>query len=261
MTTVGISMVKNEADIIGAVLDHMATQVDIILIADNLSTDNTYDIIMERREAGLDIEVLIDHDPAYYQSKKMSALSRVAEAKFEADWVVPFDADEIWLSTTHDTLRDHLRTQPEDVMVVEAALYDHVATGADPNDPNPITRIGWRRRKPAELRKVAARPIAHVIIDQGNHNAHYPSGRAGDLMVRHFPYRSAEQFISKARIGAAAYAATDLPESRGAHWRQYGRLLETLGEEALAGVFREWFWSAQPETDATLVYDPAVRVP
>ena len=55
--------------------------------------------------------------------------------------------------------------------------------------------------------------------------------------------------------GAAAYAATDLPEHQGQHWRDYGRLLESGGPDALADVFRAWFWQPHPTKD--LIRDPA----
>lgn len=259
MTVVGISTIKDEADIIGPVIDRMLTQVDQILVADNLSTDGTFDILKDKESSGMPVAVLIDEQVAYYQSRKMSWLSYQAHERYGADWVIPFDADEVWVYGPDPAtrIRDYLSTLPDHVSIVEASLFDHVATGLDPADSNPLTRIRWRRRKPAELVKVACRPIAHVVIEQGNHGAHYPSNRAGDLMIHHYPYRTAEQFIRKSKNGAVAYAATDLPESRGAHWRQYGRLAEALGDEALADVFREWFWTASPETDSTLVFDPA----
>lgn len=57
--------------------------------------------------------------------------------------------------------------------------------------------------------------------------------------------------IRKARNGAAAYAATDLPETTGAHWRQWG----TLSDEQLREVFFEHYFSGDPEADG-LVFDP-----
>ncbi len=79
---------------------------------------------------------------------------------------------------------------------------------------------------------------------------------SGVLQVRHFPYRSAAQFVRKAITGAAAYACTDLPPDQGAHWRAYGEIAERHGTEALADVFREHFWFRSP-TDSGLVHDPA----
>jgi len=59
---------------------------------------------------------------------------------------------------------------------------------------------------------------------------------------------------AKAINGAEAYAATDLPDDIGRHWREYGRIAAENGEEALHDVFRRWFWVADPGDD--LIYDP-----
>lgn len=254
MSVIGISMVKNERDIIAATVAHMASQVDRLIISDNASDDGTRDIL-----AGLannyNLLVLDDPDPAYYQSRKMSFLARKA-AEEGASWVVPFDADEIWY-VPDSTLRDLLNAQPHEVAIVQAQLFDHVATGHDPADDNPLTRIGWRRVRPLELPKIACRPARDVVISQGNHHANYPAVVSNGIVVRHFPYRSLEHFVRKAVSGAAAYAATDLPESWGAHWRQWGALHDALGEEALHEVFRKWYWVADPTVDESLLYDPA----
>jgi glycosyltransferase involved in cell wall biosynthesis len=247
MTTWGISLVKDEADIVEHTIVRMAAQVDRLLVADNGSTDGTREIL-ERLARELPLIVSDDRDPAYYQGRKISALAALA-AQNGAAWVVPFDADERWYSP-HGRIADVLAEQP--ACVATAALYDHVATGRDPGEADPLRRMGWRRRDPAPLPKVACRPRPEVAIHQGNHGCDYGGEVGGLLVVRHYPYRSAEQMIRKARNGAAAYAATDLPEDIGAHWRQYGRLTD----EQLADVFRTHFWHPEPERDPSLIYDP-----
>jgi glycosyltransferase involved in cell wall biosynthesis len=243
-------MVKDEADIIEATVRHMLTQVDSVVVADNGSTDGTRDIL-----ASLPVVLLDDLDPAYYQSAKMTELARKVA---DGDWVVPFDADEVPYSI-HGRLADVLGALPPFCMVAEAEVYDHVPTAVDPPEPNPVARMRWRRPTRLPLPKIACRARPDLVIATGNHGAAYdsPGLTYRDVFtVRHFPYRSAEQFVRKARNGARAYALTDLPESAGAHWRGYGRILEEQGEEALASVFREWFWSADPE-GAGLLWDPA----
>ena len=54
-----------------------------------------------------------------------------------------------------------------------------------------------------------------------------------------------EQFVSKVRNGAAAYAATDLPPEAGAHWRQYGDP-EAQGEAGIAGDFQHLVLPGEP---------------
>lgn len=253
-TVCGIARVKDEADIIRPVVEHMLTQVNWVLIADNGSTDGTRDILADLERDCDDASVYVVDDPevGYFQSRQMSALAARA-ATLGAAWVVPFDADEWWYSP-FGRIADVLEDQPA-ACVATAELYDHVATGEDPDDPNPVTRIQWRRQEPAALPKVAARTRPAVTIHQGNHGADHGQRVDGLLVVRHFPYRSVEQFICKVRNGAAAYAATDLPEHQGQHWRDYGRLLESGGPDALADVFRTWFWQPHPTKD--LIRDPA----
>jgi hypothetical protein len=147
-----------------------------------------------------------------------------------------------------------------DHRAVAARLYNHFPSAVDPEGVDPFRTIVWRQREPAPLPKVAFRYEAGAVILQGNHGVRLPSGatapRKPVLSVRHFPYRSAEQFVRKARNGAAAYRATDLPETEGAHWRAYGDLLDRYGEEMLREVFREHFWFLSP-VDSRMVLDPA----
>ena len=252
MTTFGLCLVRDAVDIIGPVVEHMLTQVDHVIVADNLSTDGTREVL-----DALPITVIDDPDPAYHQSTKTTALAMRA-ADLGATWVVPFDADELWYSP-FGRIGDVL-TGLGDYAVASAALYDHVPTALDPPDPNPLTRMGWRRRNPGSLPKVAVRPLPGLTIHMGNHGCDYGPLRgetvAGQLVVRHFPYRSPDQFVDKALTGAAALAMTDLPADAGAHWRQYAAL-EAANPGALAGVFREHFWSADPTADRSLIFDPA----
>lgn len=250
MTVWGIARVKDEADVIAATVQHMLGEVDCVLVEDNDSSDGTREIL-ERLSGTLIVQG--DDEVAYYQAAHMSRLA-VQAAEHGAEFVIPFDADEIWYSPfgrVGDVLLDH----PE-ALIATAEMHDHVATGADP-EGDPVTRMGWRRRSPGELPKVACRPNPPVRIHQGNHGADYGDTLHGLLQVRHFPYRSEAQFERKVRNGAAAYAATDLPEHEGEHWRGYGRILDEGGPEALAEVFRKWFWVAEPQTQPELIYDPA----
>lgn len=262
MTVCAIMLVKDEADIIATTVRHLATQVDGIFIIDNMSTDGTRQIIESLVDEGLPIRFGLDTEVAYYQSRKMSELAKSAGA-LGYEWVVPCDADEIWYST-HGRVGDLLCAYGDQGYdIVGADLYDHVATGQDPGIVDPVQRIGWRRREMGGLPKVAVRIKPGLVIEQGNHGAHYPDEvRRADhaLVIRHFPYRSVGQMVSKVRNGAAAYAETDLPREQGQHWREYGELLKAGGPDAIGDVFRTWFWVRSPHADPQLIFDPVAHL-
>lgn len=247
----GIARVKDEADVIASTTRWMLTQVDYVMVQDNASTDGTRDVLEGLKHAG-DGRLLIceDSEVGYYQSAKMSSLAWDAQA-MGASWVIPFDADEVWTAPGGHTLRDWLVNLDPRISIAQAQLFDHVATSADDaGETDPVKRIQWRRRKPAELPKVAARTQPSLVIHQGNHGADYGHQADAGLVVHHYPYRSVEQLIRKVRNGAAAYAATDLPEDVGKHWRDYGRLTD----EQLRELFQTWHYCA---TTAGLDHDPA----
>lgn len=259
---IGIARVKDEADIIEATVRHMAAQVDGLLVADNGSTDGTLEILQGLTK-DLHLVVYLDDEVAYLQAEKMTTLAQRAPFEFgPVDWVVPFDADEIWYSG-FGTVAEVLETTESGLMVAMAEVYDHVATGLDnPDELDPTRRIVWRRNVALPLGKAACRWRPDLHIHQGNHFADYGGIRPAyetKLVVRHFPYRSPAQLVRKVRNGAAAYRAAGdlLPESMGAHWRQWGDLLDQQGEQAIHDLFYAWYWSENPAEDRAYIYDPA----
>lgn len=251
---VAIAMVRDEEDIIEATVRRMAVEVDELLIADNGSIDGTREIL-EALARDLPLTVIDDPEPGFFQARKMTALAALASER-GADFVVPWDSDEVWWSP-FGRVADVLATWP--YPLAAASLYDFVATGVDRDEADPVARMRWHRVNPVELPKVAARTSLPVIIHQGNHGASYDAVALTldrPLVVSHYPLRSPEQMIRKARNGGAAYAATDLPEDLGAHWRGWS----ALSDDELHEVFRTYYFSEAPERDGSLVRDPCPRL-
>lgn len=268
MSVVAVGMVRDEVDVIAGVVRHWATQVDHVVVADNLSTDGTRDVLHQLARE-LPLTVVDDPDPAYRQADKMTALAALAAAQLGAKWVVPCDADELWYALDGRRVADVLADTDQPVLWVP--IYNHLRTVLDLPDQDPFRSMVWRQAEPQPtLGKVAFRWEPGARIHQGNHGVDLPAadpyGLFADpqqvipdsgLALRHFPVRSAQHLITKARNGAAAYAAApDLPPEAGAHWRAWGEILDTYGEGALRAAYRE-HWLYMSPVDAGLVRDPA----
>jgi hypothetical protein len=131
-----------------------------------------------------------------------------------------------------------------------SARVDRARRAVRPRRDRPRPRRRWIRWRgsagagasPAPLPKVAVRPYPRVTIHQGNHSARLRRDRRRP--ARRPPLRAAlaraddPQGAQRRR----AYAATDLPEHVGAHWRQWNQ----LSDEQLGEVFRTYYWSGAP---------------
>jgi hypothetical protein len=225
---VAVTMVRDEEDVIGHTLELMLSQVDHVIVADNLSVDGTRDIL----ESFDRVTVLDDPVVAYTQADKMTALAHQAGA-MGAEWVVPFDADEAWWLPDFSTITaDVIATRP------------HVYVPQPGDSPNPLT---WQHRLPEPERqnKVAFRYHPDAALHMGQHDVYRPGPRVDAGRCRHYQYRSLEQVRRKVSNGVGAYNASSLPALYGSHWRE----LNVLDDEGLAKWWDEY-------VNQPLVFDP-----
>ena len=141
-------------------------------------------------------------------------MTRLAQAarRAGAEWVVPFDADELWFATD-GLLGDRLRAQRADVL--GARLFNAFPTRAG----------GWAMDPTTGLGKVAFRSHPLASVGSGNPRVDRPGRRLEDadapLRIAHLPWRSFEQFAA-AEAGQGAPACGSRPgcsaETTGATW-------------------------------------------
>ena len=257
-----VSMVKDEADIVLSMLSQLVNEgVDGFVIADNGSTDGTRELI-HSFISPVPLIIKDDTEVAYYQSKKMTNLAKIAHDN-GASWILPVDADEIWYNKG-DRITDYIREHDSwlfkhGVWSLSVNLYNHFRTGLDLDNGDVVLSMPYRQKDPAPLTKVACRYKDDMVIQMGNHSVTYSDKYdqyGSPIEIRHFPYRSPEQMIRKSLNGGKAYAASDLPVSQGAHWRQYAELIERYGEERFIKDVWEKYYYFSP-TDSSLIYDPA----
>jgi glycosyltransferase involved in cell wall biosynthesis len=250
-------LVKDEADIIETTIRHLLWHVDEVLVADNMSSDDTRDIL---RRLTADPHCRVTWQPddeiGYYQDRKTTGLAMEALARGHR-WVLPCDADEIWQHNDPTVrIKDYLGGVGPDVDIFRARVYNHLVTTSDDTyQTNVVRRIRWRQRKPGMF-KVICRLRPDLFIEMGNHGARI-NGRTltidGPFNVRHFAWRSPQQFLTKIKNGRAAYAATSLPATYGVGWRAY----DGSTDEQIVASFRNAFEIEHPHGDSTLIEDPA----
>lgn len=199
---VAVSMVRDEADVIGHTIRHLLDQgVGAIVVADNLSTDTT----RSQLELFPQVTVIDDPDPAYEQATKMTRLAHIAYG-MGAEWVLPFDADELVCSPV-GTVAEFLGNCSADVALIQG--WDFIARRSV-ECGNPFLQIDHRRAFPQSLPKVAFRAHPDARLHMGNHDVDHPGKvRCDGLTLRHYQYRSLDQMVRKLRTGKAAYDACD----------------------------------------------------
>ena len=259
MSTAALLWVHDEPDVLFPNIRYLLTQVDEIMIRDRDSAPALIEEILSfQREHP---EVYFRNDGSgdrYEQSRIMTDMALEAMERGH-EWVIPIDPDEVWYANGRP-LSEALGGMSKDVSIVKAELYNHVASAQDPKKGTPFQKIGFRQRFPLALPKVAARTRPDLVIDHGNHSAS-TRGTAftigPSLVVRHFPYRTEDQFVERVRSAWEQLKVSRLPESFGVHVRAYGKCLDEEGEDALREHFRHWFYSSEPGKDDSLMFDPA----
>ena len=199
----GVSVVRDELDVLPSVIDHLLAQgLDRLLIADNGSRDGTREWLQQRAERDHRLLVALDGEPAHVQSEKITWLAHRAW-RAGAGWLVPFDADEFWFAE-RGSVAEHLRAATAGI--VHATFHHMVPVEADPIELRTAEfMMDTASSVPGKI-AVRAHPLA--VIGPGNHRAARTGGEAHGLRIAHAQYRGPSQIARKMRQGAAAAALT-----------------------------------------------------
>lgn len=259
MSTAALLWTHNEPDVLFPNIKHLLYEVDEILIRDRESEPELKEQL--RTFAAQDERVIVEDDDGRYRHDQSRLMTHMATQARERghEWVIPIDPDEFWYANG-TPLNQMLGGVSKDVAVVQAELYNHVSSSEDLRGKNPFRTIVYRQKFPLPLGKIAARCRPDLTIGAGNHHARTRGiglSVGPLLVVRHFPYRTEDQFVEKVRSNYNEIKKSNLPEGFGVHIRAYGKCLEEEGEEALRNHFRHWFYSRDPKEDDSLICDPA----
>lgn len=279
MNAMAIAMVKNEADIIEAMVRHNLAFVDLMVLIDNASSDGTREILRALQHEGLPLLIVDDPEFGYFQSEKMTQVYRQVAPIFQPELVYLLDADEFLLAPGRAALEGALASLPLGSTALLPWRTHVPAPGVAP-DPqqlltDPLGALPHRRRTeaPTYFKAVIRRNPAddcRLTIEQGNHQIHLdeavqvPTVTLDGAALIHLPVRSVEQLNAKVVNGWHAYRVKNQHRPQpgaGFQWQQlYERIVhgeglsaETLCETALA--YAQAPGRHDPATD--LVLDPA----
>ncbi len=237
MKIVGISMIRNDADIVEPFVRHTLRLLDHLFVIVHCPEDGSGEILTALHSEGLPMTLVFYGEPAFLQGEGLTWLAREAQGALHPDFIFPLDADEFVVPADRDVIESALSELPAGVPAARIRLRTFVPTTDDPTDePNPVRRIRYRAPDEPKVHKVvlsaafAADPT--LVLDHGNHGLLRIGALARQLQVpplrqlalAHYPVRSAAQVTNKTIVGYLAHLAAGRPnveEQRLAtHWRR-----------------------------------------
>lgn len=234
-----ISMIRDEADIIGLFLRHLAALFDLVYLLDQRSSDGTSDVIRQA-SAGRPGWSHWHMDFSGRHQKEVTTLFMARAFEAGADAVFFLDCDEF--------VEVGSRVELE---AIAARMSAQAALGVWQWKACVPLRLGrwpvgprdkfWLAGSSMPVPKIAVPRTAYqttpgLHITQGSHEARDGAGNiiAGGLPIGsliHIPVRSRQQFLQKVFTSAVANLAKNNPMSReGRHKR---RFLEMITERGL----------------------------
>ena len=112
---VGLSMVRNESDVIETFVRHNLTLLDELHIIDHNSSDNTREILTLLKEEGLPLHIYHYNELEYAQERILNNIMRhIINNDNSIDYIFPLDADEFIYCHSRETLDIFLKLIPQD---------------------------------------------------------------------------------------------------------------------------------------------------
>lgn len=195
MKIFGIMLVKDEADIIATVLEHVRTWADRVFVIDNGSTDGTWETV-QRMADGCIVAWRQDLRP-YSNALRADAFNAFRHEAAENDWwCYKMDSDEFYV----DNPRAFLATIPWPYHVVYKKSIDYVVTEEDVEDGSFTDSSKENLRRLSYIKPTA---YSEPRFFRHRNRLKWPEGEAAPrhrgpryptpITVRHYQYRSPSQ--------------------------------------------------------------------
>jgi len=230
MRLIGVSMVKNEIDIIEYFVRHNLKYLDALLIIDNGSVDGTRELLSKMMsEDKLPIAIYDDPEMGYFQSEKTTKIVFNADLFFQSDFILVLDADEFIKANTREDLEASLsQLPPKTAGRIRWQTYV-LTTESQLSHANIFKRIRHHQIKETPQYHKAVIPKnfsadPYNIVAQGNHflknkKKPIPHQIIPELAIAHYPVRSLKQLRLKIILGWLGYLAKNSQNNEGYHWK------------------------------------------
>jgi hypothetical protein len=259
ITSLGIAMVKNEADIIEAFVRHNLTFLDVLVVVDNDSADGTREILGALQAEGLPLIIFDDPIFGYFQSEILTFVYRRVVPVVRPRYVFLLDADEFIIASGREQLEAELAQLPPGSQA-QYCWRTYVPAPEHGACSDPLRQITFRRRAEAppypKSIVVCSRDLdSRITIAQGSHDVQIdslgslPARLIASAALAHFPVRSLEQLQGKVLVGWLAYLAKHNIRKVAGEGFQWQALYEKCTSAAglnLEDVTREALTYAQP---------------
>jgi hypothetical protein len=205
MKIIGVAIVKDESELIEYTIRNLlAHGIDRILIIDHASRDGTSEILSSLASETGRLEVERKEETVFRQEVWSNELIARAGKKYGATWIVPFDADEIFIPLTQPTIAEELRAVESGVFIVSSFAHANLS----------------QRATDAQCMKCIFSWIEGCTINKG---AHSVRGHVGPIMcdkikIAERRYLNSAHFIKKVRKHIASRDA-NLPSHSGLQYQ------------------------------------------
>ncbi len=237
MRIAGVSIVKNECDIIEVFVRRNWLLLDFLFVVDNISQDSTMEILtLLCNEQPSRLKAISAFYLNHQQEQMMTSVIHSLAIDGDYDIFFPLDADEILRAPNRESLEKELFELP--LGTIGALEWKTYVPTSDQNakEVDPTTRIYKRRKN--ELTTVHKVVIPSYMaaspgfrLERGNHNASIDKEPLKAVVLEecwlaHFPVRSSEQIASKALLGEwALRGKATRADIEGNHWQRLARQL------------------------------------
>ena len=227
MRIVGLSVVKNEDDVIEAMVRHNLSYLDHLHVVDNASTDRTREILIALEDEGLSVTHEINDALKHIQA---TILTELVNTLYASDHVVLLDSDEFLICD--DGALHRVFEDAQTAVTIPWVTYVP-SPDDDQNDPNPLTRITHRRRreKPRYSKVLIPASVPRPVeVTAGSHGLKKIRAEASEtVQLAHFPVRSPLQLACKVLIGSWNMSLRDKSRKEGYQWHALAERIKTDG--------------------------------